>query len=89
MTEDFLQLAALGPTAGRGPSRSSGEEAAMDSRIEHEAAVGLARRLVQIVSPCLRPEEQHEAQDHHRQAHDVLLDVGQGPAPRLNCHTRA
>jgi hypothetical protein len=33
----------------------------MDSRVEHEAAVGLARRLVQIVSPCLRPEEQHEA----------------------------
>lgn len=33
----------------------------MDSRFEHEAAVGLARRLVQIISSCLRPEEQHEA----------------------------
>ena len=30
-------------------------------RLLHEAAVGLARELVEIVSPCLRPEEQHEA----------------------------
>jgi hypothetical protein len=33
----------------------------MNPQIDHETARGLAITLVNIISPCLRPEEQHEA----------------------------
>lgn len=33
----------------------------MNPQIDHETARGLAITLVNIISPCLRPEERHEA----------------------------
>ena len=42
----------------------------MDPRFEHLTAVRVARRLVEIISPCLRPEER---QDAFREFYDVVL----------------
>lgn len=33
----------------------------MNPQVDHETARTLAIALVNIISPCLRPEEQHEA----------------------------
>ena len=33
----------------------------MDEALQHDAAVSMARALVEIISPCLRQEEQGEA----------------------------
>jgi hypothetical protein len=32
-----------------------------DESLQHDAAVGMSRALVEIIAPCLRPEEQQEA----------------------------
>jgi hypothetical protein len=33
----------------------------MDQALQHDAAVAMAKCLVNIIAPCLRPEEQGEA----------------------------
>jgi hypothetical protein len=33
----------------------------MDRELQHDTAVSISRSLVEIISPCLRPEEQMEA----------------------------
>lgn len=42
----------------------------MDAELQHDAAVAMARALVEIIAPCLREEEQRDAfEEFYRVCH--------------------
>lgn len=53
--------------------------------VRHDAAIAIARMILEIISPCLRPEERRDAFEEFYGAVSAGLeayDAMRGPSPR-------